>query len=340
MDERRLKKFIDVANSAGGLVILITQPDPDSLGGAMGLAAILEHVTGRPVRICYSGAFGHPQNRSVANMFDLHNRMVPIQSCKIGPAERLVLVDSSDLHDARVPKEMLPLNPCIVIDHHRGELPHEGDDHFFWVEDMGSASTLIVELACATKTPIDNKLALILALGIYTDSQALVSANSRDRDAYGVVTAQIEPHSMAQLIKYSLPNSYFKTLNYALSNMDQRGGKLLVSAGFLKPENSDDVSTIADYLLRKEGVSLVIVWGLVGYTLRISARSTDITIPLAQFLQNRFGKHAAGAKLTPDGHSEGGGSITFELGLFAEVAGAKKELEAWVNACMKELVFQ
>lgn len=340
MDPKRLEKFIRIANSAGGLVILITQPDPDSLGGAMGLAAILENITGRPVRMCYSGVFGHPQNRSIANMFDLYHRMIPIQDFKIGQAERFVLVDSSDLHDVRAPKEMLPLDPCIVVDHHRGELAPEGDDHFFWVEDMGSASTLVVELAVATKTPIDNKLALLLALGIYTDSQALVSANPRDRDAYGIVTQQVEPHSMAKLIKFALPNSYFETLNYALNNLDQRGGKLLVSAGFLKPENGDDLSTIADYLFRKEGVSLVIVWGLIGNTLRVSARSTDITIPLAHFLQERFGRHAAGAKLTPDGHSEGGGSIILELGLLAEVAGAKKELEAWVNACMKELVFR
>ena len=344
LNEEKIKKFTQVAKhifSGATPYIIVSQVDPDALGGAMGLSAILRKMKPNKkddVRILYCGEVGRAQNRAIINKFDLSKFMLPIAGFSEKEIKNAILVDSSSLADGRVPEFLHSIAPSIIIDHHRSDIIEEADNQFVWLEDLGSSSTMIVELAEATQTEIGESLALLLAIGIYTDTKALVAASARDRNAYGKVTQNISPFELSRLIYHPLPESHFKNFAYALNHMEQKSGRLVVNAGEIRPEDGDDLASIADELLRKETVLLVVVWGIIGNTVRISARTTDLSLPLDKFLKDRFGAESGGAKFTPDYRGEGGARINLGLGIWMSEK-VRKEAEALVNARMKELIF-
>lgn len=329
-----------IQGGSGDLAILIGQVDPDALGAAFGLQEILDQLRGAEtgeIKIAYCGRVGHPQNRAIINRCNLRNKMIRIGELELAGADRTALVDSCSLNDTRFPESMLPLSPFLIVDHHRSELEAEEEENLYWVEEVGAASTLIIELADRLEVDLGHDLSLLLAMGIYTDTKALVGAGERDRRAYAQVTRELRPEEMNRLINYTLPGSYFSNFYRALSNMDEADGRLVAGVGQLKPEEGDDLSAIADALLRKSGVNLVVVWGIVGKKVRVSARSSDLSIPLDEFLQSRFGKDSAGAKMTPDGRGEGGALVELDLGIWMSES-VQEQTETLVGTRMREMV--
>lgn len=301
------------------VLILITQVDPDAMGAAFALMKILTTLNPK-CRCCitYCGAIGHPQNRAICNRFGLRGKMASIVEFDHGdlPEFDIVLVDSSSADESRIPEKFRPIKPKIVIDHHRGADIHEKDGNFVWIEEVGAVSTLISELAEEAKVELPIEERLMLALGIYTDTKALVGCCARDMMAYGIVTKHIPPESFASLIKYPLPPSFFDHLRKALETMETQGSRIVACAGIINPDEGDDVAAIADGLIRRTGATLVVVCAIIGDCVRLSARSSDSTMSLDEFLKARFGPKNAGAKLTPDGFGEGGATVTFNLGFW------------------------
>lgn len=297
--------------------IYISQIDPDSIGAAFGMKKYLGEG-----EIYYRGGVGHPQNRAIINRYNLLSEMTKVSGLEDVPCEKLVLVDSNDPGDEI---------PAIIVDHHRGSTVEATEIHK--VEEVGSTCTLVVEML--QEQDIDERLAVLLALGIFTDTKSLMAGTKRDRDAYSIVGENVR--EISNFIHYPLPSSHFKNLTYALNHMDKDAeGKCIASAGFLPPEQGDDLATISDYLIRMDSVTLVIVWGIVGDTVRLSARSTDLSTPLDGFLKERFGD-SAGAKLTPDGRGEGGARIELNLGLWSGDDN-KSEILAMVSKRLRSLI--
>lgn len=343
-DERLKKLQALIEQSHGEFVIVVAQVDPDGVASAMGLAAILRSVRQGPchVRIVYCGKISHPQNRAIFNKCNLGREMMPVQELQALPQKsQVIFVDSSSLTDTRVPEHLALQRPAIIIDHHRGEPLPEGEQEWYWIEDVGAASTLIVELAERTKTDLGGHLPILLALGIYTDTKSMVAAGDRDRAAYSNMMERVDAHELNQLITYSFPESHFENLAYALSHTTMVGnGRLVANAGLMKSEDGDDLSIIADLLLRRDGVMLVVVWGIFPkeQKVRVSSRCKSLSTPLDQFLKDRFGKTSAGAKLAPDGRGEGGALVTLDLGNWIS-EGVLEQLETLVSARINELIF-
>ncbi len=295
--------------------ILVTQVDPDALASAFALKQII----GKNAQIHYLGEAGHPQNRAMINKFNLSSEM------KHGypDSNNVCLVDGHSLRDAGV-----TINPLVaIIDHHRGTpAPAE----FVIQEEVGACSTLLVELL----EDIDERLATLLALGIYTDTRALTSVTERDMSAYQRVYSLCNKQQFLEIINYSLPGSHFKNLTYALNHLTRNDdGKCLVSVGYIDEETGDDISSIADYMMRLDSCSLVAVWGIVNNShVRLSVRSTDLSTPLDQFLAKRFN---GGAKLTPDGVGVGGAII--DLGIWVTESN-KEDVANMVTKRLEELI--
>ncbi len=321
------------------VAVVVTQVDPDAIAAAVAMTFLLSEL--RPdlsVQIITCGTAGHPQNRSLVNRCNLKSILLPITTLQHNPDITTILVDSSSSMDNRLPAGLL-LDPVIVIDHHRGSDLVDDEDHFVWVEDVGASCTLITELLEAMEQTIapETNLPLLLAMGIYTDTRGLISAGARDRRAYDTLIAAVDPSDFKSVIDYPLPESHFANFRHALLHHEQRGSRLIASVGSIHPEDGDDLSTFADYFLRKDGVTLVVVWGIIGTTVRISARNANLSAPLDEFLQARFGDDS-GAKLTPDGKGEGGARLKLELGLWMSHSN-REQVEALVSGRLKELIF-
>lgn len=335
----RIKQIVN-NNAGAGINIIIAQVDPDAIGSALGLSYIIRSMGGKST-IWFSGGVGHPQNRSIINRYDLTKIMRPIEECKFDGAEGYALVDSSLLVDSRMEQELEgDTAPVIIVDHHRNNIDEE-DDKLIWVEDVGSACTLIIELIKEMKLEFPDNcehIPVLLAMGIYSDTKKLVNAGDRDISAYNFIIRGVSPQEFSDLIDYPLPGTYFDNLHTALGNAVISGSRLVAHIGQVTVRQGDDLSTIADILIRRDSITLAVVWGIVNNQLRFSARNDDITTPLDDFLKECFGENS-GAKLTPDGHGEGGGLIDLDLG-FLKGDDALNEIIALVKKRMETVIFE
>lgn len=329
----------------GKCAIALTQVDPDALASAFAMRLLMRSRTDKDVPIFYAGSVAHPQNRCVVNRYDLLSYMRPF------PTERadeytVALVDSSKAEDGRGPT-LAQMQIAVVVDHHRG-CDIRDDQAFVWVEEVGACSTLMAEILYAAKEAGDSKegdaiqeipreIRVMLALGIYTDTKALISASKRDREAYAWLTEDLDHADMNQFIEYPLPDTHFQNLNYALSHMTRDKDRIVATCGVIETSESDDLSTIADYMLRMSGVTLVVVWAIVGGKVRVSARNRDLTTPLDQFLKDRLGSKS-GAKLSPDGRGEGGAMLDLDLGLWL-CEDTLPAIEQMVKLRLESLIF-
>lgn len=300
--------------------VIITQFDPDAFASSLGLDLALRELIRRvneekinsPVRIYYCGRIGMAQNRAILNTYDLGRIIKSVSEIKPDTLNT-TLLDSSKIKDDRLPNGA-KINPKIIIDHHEDSDITEQENVFVWIEKVGATSTLIAELLKELNFNFsdENKhIAALLALGIYTDTKALAGASQRDRNAFGYVTNFVSESEFYQLVHYPLPESHFQNLSIALNNFAREGSRVVLGTEITDPDTADDLSSIADYLLRMRDVSLVAAWGVVETTIRLSVRNNNPGFLLIDFLQDRFG--TGGAKITPDGRGEGGALIELDI---------------------------
>lgn len=340
----RLDKLRKVITEApNGFAIVITQVDPDAIGSALGLAYILKYVRGRnDVALYYCGPISHPQNKVAMTRYGLGDVLQPIKNWKQDDKRHVVLVDSSKIADARLGIE-LKTAPIVVIDHHRDKDVVETESSFVWVEDVGSASTMIVELLSALQvdfTSLDPVIPTMLALGIRTDTNNLLRGGKRDRLAQASVESVVNEREFRQLFNYPLPPSFYHNLKRSLEQVTQNSARLVTNIGIVSADMSDDISTVADLLIRQDGLSLVVVWCILekDKRVRISARNTDSSRDLGSFLRERFGP-SCGAKVTEDGDGIGGGSLTLDFGFWFN-SETKAETETLVGKFITSAVFR
>lgn len=339
IDKFGLMTFFEHQSDEEEYVIVITQVDPDALGCAFSIQYLLNLWGHNEIDIVYAGKFAHPQNRSLANIYNLLEKMKKVKDFEF-KNQKIVLVDSSKCTDIRIPW-MNAENVICAIDHHRG-CDVDNDGAYILIDDsVGACSTLFIELMLFYNSmPTEDShiyLRTLLALGIYTDTKGLVSAHRRDREAYQILAQTISSETLNKLIDYPLPESHYSNLQYALAHMDRKHSQIIASVGMLKEEDGDDLSTISDYLIRMNGISLVIVWALIGDKVRISARNRSLSEPLHGFLQEKFGAQS-GAKLSPSGVGEGGAYLDLKLSTWMSERTEKLIMEM-ISERIKEIVF-
>lgn len=333
IDESRIEKLKRVADErgpSGPFAIFIAQIDPDAIGSAFGMQEVLSQL-GHTSHIYYQGRVGHPQNEALCQKLGLMSRMrslskgdgAVLDAMAVGMSN-IVLVDSSKKKDSRLPFE---IDPVIVVDHHEKSDIMDSEDIFLWLdESSGSASTMVAELLSEI-TPenweFKSDLALMLALGIYTDCKSNTRSSERDDQAYAWVKRYTDPSALSDLVNYKRKFSFLKHLARAVSYVEKhdtyRKGRILGGLGRIPEKSGDDLAMVADELLRTVGAPLAVTWAVVetkgvdgkpALKIRVCARSEDYTTPLGETLSERFGDDS-GAKSLADGSAEGGALFEF-----------------------------
>ena len=335
IDESRvdkLRRIVEERAPEGPFSILIAQIDPDAIGSAFGMQEVLSQL-GHTSHIYYQGRVAHPQNEMLCSKLGLMSRMraLPgprevLDAMSVAPdITNVVLVDSSKKKDSRLPFDV---DPVIVVDHHEKSDIDDSDEIFLWLdEEAGSASTMVAELLSEItpeKWEFKSDLALMLALGIYTDCKSNTRSGERDDQAYAWVKRYTDNAALSDLVNYKRKFSFLKHLARAVAYVDKydtyRQGRILAGLGRIPEKSGDDLAMVADELLRTVGCPLAVTWAMVdtkdpdsgeiSAKIRVCARSEDYTTNLGETLGARFGDKS-GAKTLPDGTAEGG--ALFEL---------------------------
>lgn len=253
------------------LVLTHNNPDPDSLGGAVGLMEFARKAVGIEATFAITGRILRAEN--VAMVRELGIPMERLESIVLADFDCVAMVDTQPgFGHTFVPPG---LRVDIVLDHHvcAEAVARLGDVAYVDVRpDVGATSSLVAgHLLEAGVTP-SREVATALAYGIKTDTADL-SRNVSDLDlqAYDYLFPHIDRQRLVAICSPRLPAAYFQTLKEALAKVRLYDGVTLCSLG--RTPSAEMVAEVADLLLRMEGVKAVFCGGLVGRSYYVSVRT-------------------------------------------------------------------
>ncbi len=288
------------------LVLTHNNPDPDSLGGAVGLQEFARKAMGIESGLAITGRILRAENKAMVR--ELAIRMDRLEDVQFGDYDCFALVDTQPgFGHTFVPTEV---HIDIVIDHHvcADGVARSGDAAFVDVQpDIGATSTLVTAHLMAAGVEPSAEVATALAYGIKTDTADL-SRNVSDLDlrAYDYLFPFVDRRKLVAITNPRLPAAYFTTLKDALSKVRLYDGVTLCSLG--RTSSAEMVAEVADLLLRMEGVRVVFCGGLVGSSYYVSVR-TEIGGDAWRLLRDAMESEAG----TCGGHgSVAGGAIPLD----------------------------
>lgn len=315
----RAAELASILETTESLVIVChDNPDPDCLASALALEAIASDYDVDEVTIAYGGEISHQQNRAFVNMLDIS--LEPLADTDISKYDCVGFVDHSQPGaNTEFPAR---ITPDIIVDHHPGE--PVGATFEDVRTSIGATATIFVEYLDALEVELTTRLASALLFALHRERLDFVrEPTRREYEAALAVYPNADLETLEQLYGSAFSSETLDAIGQAIGSRERRGSALAASAG--KTAETDSLPQAADYLLNLEGVDTVLVYGIVGDVIRLSARSIDPRIHIGETLQDGFddlgqvGGH----------HDMAGGRIG--LGLFADSANDTDVLLAFVG---------
>ncbi|MCA8976848.1 MAG: DHH family phosphoesterase [Planctomycetes bacterium] len=251
------------------LILTHHNPDPDSLGGAMGLAEFARGVAGVESCIAITGRVLRAENKAMVR--ELAIPTVQLDTMRLEEFDCFALVDTQPgFGHTFVPTDVAV---DIVIDHHVcAEQSVDGVTFLDVRTDVGATSSIVAGHLLNAGIVPSVEAATALAYGIKTDTADL-SRNVSDTDlrAYDFLFPLVDRERLVAITSPRLPLAYFQTLLDALSKVRLYDGVTLCSLG--RTSSAEMVAEVADLLLRMESVRAVFCGGQVGDSYYISVRT-------------------------------------------------------------------
>ena len=300
----RLAKWLDEHRGIALGIVLHDNPDPDAISSAYALTEITKKF-GIKADILYDGKIGHHENKAFINLLAIP--MIKIQGPDIfSQYNKLALVDNS------IPSVNNPVpvdHPIgIVIDHH-SYTDIEPSAEFVDVRtNVGASATILTKYLQQMDITVSKELATALLFGIRTDTNDFRrNTTSADFAAASFLHPLSDHDLLTQVETPSMSVETLDILSEAIRNREIYGTTLLSNVGTIR--NRDTLPQAADYLLSMEGISTVVVFGIMDDSVYVSARNDDIRVNLGEMMRHAFGENAGG-------HPTAAGA-KIPLGLFA-----------------------
>ena len=253
------------------LVLTHNNPDPDSLGGAVGLQEFARLAEGVESRLAVTGKILRAENQAMVR--ELGIQMDRLDAVKLTDFDCVALVDTQPgFGHTFVPPGLLV---DIVLDHHLCAEAVAQLDKVAFVDvrpEIGATSSIVAGHLIEAGVKPSREAATALVYGIRTDTADL-SRNVSELDvrAYEFLSPLVDRQKLAAITSPRLPLAYFQTLKDALGKVRLYDGLTLCSLG--RTSSAEMVAEVADLLLRMEGVRAVFCGGLVGSAYYVSVRT-------------------------------------------------------------------
>jgi len=253
------------------LVLTHNNPDPDSLGGAIGLQEFARLACGVESKLAITGKILRAENQAMVR--ELGIEMDRLDTIKLSDFDCVALVDTQPgFGHTFVPAGT---SVDIVIDHHVCDDAKIDPSVTAFVDvrpDIGATSSIVASYLLHAGVVPSAPAATALAYGIRTDTADL-SRNVSELDVKVVefLSLHMDRQRLAAITNPSLPVAYFRTLKDALSKVRLYDGLTLCSLG--RTTSAEMVAEVADLLLRMEGMKAVFCGGLVGQIYYVSVRT-------------------------------------------------------------------
>jgi len=252
------------------LIQVHNNPDPDSIGAAVGMRLLYQRYLGIESRIVFGGIIGRAENRAMLRLLEV--KVVPIDRVDYNEADLLTLVDTqpgfghTPLPDGRTPE--------VVIDHHPERGRPEGVLYWDAGRPVGATATMVAQFFLRNNVPLSRNVATALMYGIKSDTHDLSEeATDEDLEAYQQLFSFGDTALLSQIENARVPRSYFTVFENAIENAQVYDFACVSHLGRI--HNPDMVAEMADFLLRCEDLRWTMVTGIYSKTLHFSLRSTD-----------------------------------------------------------------
>ncbi|MFO0679069.1 MAG: DHH family phosphoesterase [Polyangiaceae bacterium] len=291
--EVRARAFGDTLASVKGshvLVALRGHPDPDGIACALAQSHIAQRL-GVRTTIGYCHELSHRENRALVKLLGVELRK--LKSVKeIDKVDYLAFVDAHD-----VDPDLADVNGTeilTIVDHHRAHTPPKG--RFVDLrQDVGATATIFAEYLselCPLDADVeeDRRIATALMHGLSTDTDDFMLARAADFRAAAQVSEVCDRDLLADLSRRLIAPNAMDVIARALASLVVRRNFAMAGVGFVSEADRDTVAQAADFLVRREDIDTVVVYGVVGDKfIEGSLRTHSPSVDPAVWLEQAFG---------------------------------------------------
>ncbi len=316
----RKDEFARVLGRLAGqpLVVLLTgHPDPDSIGSALAHQRICDSL-GVPATIAHVLPVSHRENRALLKLLNIE--MLEVQNASdLARFKHLSLVDSiAPESSIELPAD---LKLMTVVDHHRSS--GKIDAPFMDIRtDIGASSSIYAEYLEQGLSPLtgerpdDTRVATALLFGIQTDTDDFSLATPADFRAAAYVKEYCDVEVLKRVGRRIVNAAAMNVLGEALRNLVVVRDFALAGVGQVPVGDRDAIGSAADFILRREDIDTVLLYGIVEDRVDGSLRTNSPSVDPAVFLQTAFGRGQDG-KPYGGGRADKGG-FQIPLGVLAD----------------------
>jgi nanoRNase/pAp phosphatase (c-di-AMP/oligoRNAs hydrolase) len=277
-----LRRSANAIRGRGANIFTQWVGDPDALGSAVVLQAVLQKLGAKEVRIL-TGALGHPQNRNLVERCHItlrdpnEERLPKGLHCTVDTSPPLGMSNTGRVD---------PVSDFFfVADHHADPEDVEKDcrDHgvrrvklAFVGLPVGSTSAFLAALGMSFDVWDDLGPAgrAAAALGIYTDTNALLhGATPLDFRMFEKLTRDDETQEILDDLRdYRVPPEWQDYRAAAFRNIESTGTVRVAPVGYVRADHRDVIAEIANELLRIEGTSIAVAVAVTEQGTEVSIR--------------------------------------------------------------------
>lgn len=290
----RSRAFAEALTQAKGkhvLVALRGHPDPDGIASAMAQAHLAQRFGVAQTTIGYCHELSHRENRALVKLLGVELRK--LKSVKeAGNVDFISLVDAHDLDPDLADADGVEV--LTIVDHHRAPSPPRA--HFVDLRhDVGATATIFVEYLeqlapLDAEAEDDRRIATALMHGLATDTDDFMLSRAGDFRAAAQIVEVCDRDLLTDLSRRLIAPSAMDVMARALAALVVRRNFATAGIGFVSESDRDTIAQAADFLVRREDIDTVVVYGVVGDRfIEGSLRTHSPSVDPAAWLEQAFG---------------------------------------------------
>lgn len=314
---KELARVIAGANDQPHVILLGGHPDPDGIGAALAHKRLCERL-GVSATIAHVLPLSRSENRALVKLLNVPMLKVSDPS-ELSEFGYLALVDASTSEPSLKIPEKLKL--LTVVDHHRPpslpKAPFVDIRH-----DVAATCTMYAEYADSGLAPFgsagndDGAVATAMFFGIQTDTDDFAYATPADFRAAAYLKPFCDAEILSRVGRRAVTAEAMEAIGRALTDIEVVRDFAISGVGHVSANNRDAIPMAADFILRREDIDTVLVFGIVEDRIDGSLRTRRASVDPAAFMQSAFGDDSEGRPYG-GGRADMGG-FRIPLGLMAE----------------------
>ena len=297
--QARARAFAEALGQAKGKHLLIAlrgHPDPDGIACALAQAHIAQRLGVAKTTIGYCHELSHRENRALVKLLNVEMRKIKSVN-DVEKVDFIGLVDAHDLDPDLANADTLEV--LTIVDHHRPHTPPRA--RFVDLRnDVGATATIFVEyleelFPLSEDQDEDRRIATALMHGLATDTDDFTLARANDLRAAANLSDVCDRDLLADLSRRLIAPSAMDVIARSLAALVVRRNFAMAGVGFVAETERDTIAQAADFLIRREDIDTVVVYGIVGERfIEGSLRTHSPSVDPAVWLEQAFGHDERG----------------------------------------------